>query len=84
MPQRLDAKQRRHRHCDGADLVDRDVAGRGLGRLPQKNGDTFATLDTIGDEVIGEAIGLVEKLAEAEIAHRACVIDETQREAFRT
>ena len=60
------------------------MAERGLGRLSQKKCDAIATRDADRDEVVGETVGLGSKLTEAEIEHRARVIDETQRQAFRT
>ena len=53
---RLDAEQHRQRQCDGAELVDRDMAGSDRRPLRQQDGDAVAALDTAAGERIGEPV----------------------------
>jgi hypothetical protein len=44
-------------HGDGAELVDGDVQGGGLGHLGQENGDAVAAPDAVGGQQVGHAGG---------------------------
>ena len=71
--ERIGAEQHRQRQRDGAELVDRDVDRRDLGRLRQQDRDAVAALDAVRRERIGEP---VRCLAQPAVAHvlRAAVL----------
>ena len=79
--QRIDSEQDRERHRDGADLVDRDVPGRGFRRLWQQHRDAVAARNAVRDQRIGKPVRGLAQPAERDLFGLAVRAHVEDREA---